>query len=256
MTAICPADFQYQYQVKQDGQAYELTYCLGEMTGRIPAGISTSTPAGMYQGDAGYSSYSYLNFKSSIDTDQDGLFDYEEKEIYHSDPNKNDTDGDGFSDGQEIAGWYDPNGKGKLPDPYSSPEGTLIALEKEVYNGNFNLYIPKVYYSDDLIKLLKDDFNMTKEEFDKRFVEIMKEEPAIKGLTINLTNKTTEDENNVLLDYEVKSTDMDGKISSYSDNAYLIKQNNIWMIDLGKEFFNLKENSPFMYQAVVDKYKE
>ena len=42
-----------------------------------------------------------------IDSDQDGLSDEEEK-IYHTDPYKADTDGDGYSDGAEVASGYDP----------------------------------------------------------------------------------------------------------------------------------------------------
>jgi hypothetical protein len=36
------------------------------------------------------------------DADHDGLSDYEETNIYHTDPNKRDTDGDGLSDYHEV----------------------------------------------------------------------------------------------------------------------------------------------------------
>jgi hypothetical protein len=36
------------------------------------------------------------------DADHDGLSDYEEFNIYHTDPNKKDTDGDGLTDYQEV----------------------------------------------------------------------------------------------------------------------------------------------------------
>jgi len=42
-----------------------------------------------------------------LDSDQDGLLDSEEK-AYGTDPNNSDTDGDGYSDGAEISGGYDP----------------------------------------------------------------------------------------------------------------------------------------------------
>lgn len=51
---------------------------------------------------------------NSADSDEDGLLDKEEIEIYHTDPMNFDTDGDGYGDGQEIKGGYDPNGEGKL----------------------------------------------------------------------------------------------------------------------------------------------
>ncbi len=51
-----------------------------------------------------------------IDTDNDGLSDYDEVRIYHSNPLVADTDGDGYLDGAEVTSGYDPNVKGaKLP---------------------------------------------------------------------------------------------------------------------------------------------
>ncbi len=51
-----------------------------------------------------------------IDTDNDGLSDYEEIKIYLTNPLLSDTDGDGYLDGVEVKGGYDPNVKGaKLP---------------------------------------------------------------------------------------------------------------------------------------------
>ena len=41
------------------------------------------------------------------DTDQDGIFDQDELNIYGTDPNRADTDGDGLDDGQELAYWQD-----------------------------------------------------------------------------------------------------------------------------------------------------
>lgn len=48
------------------------------------------------------------------DTDTDGLFDREEVDVYGTDPLMADTDGDGYQDGQEVKGGYDPSGPGKL----------------------------------------------------------------------------------------------------------------------------------------------
>jgi hypothetical protein len=252
---ICQADFEYQYQVINKGEKYELKYCLGEKTGMIPAGLNTATPEGMFQGDAGFLPYSKFNEVSYADSDKDGLFDYEEKEIYFTDPNKNDTDGDGFTDGQEISGWYDPNGKGKLPDSYSTPEGALITLEKESAFGNYDLYEAKTFYSDEMLKLLKDDFGMSKEEFIKGFVKMMKNEPAVKNITINFFNKKVISENNVMLEYNVKTTTENGSSEYYDDKTFLIKISNKWLIDLGEEFSNLKETDLFTYQFVIDEYK-
>lgn len=43
-----------------------------------------------------------------LDTDHDGLSDDVEITVYHTDPNKTDTDGDSFDDGEEVQKGYDP----------------------------------------------------------------------------------------------------------------------------------------------------
>ena len=48
------------------------------------------------------------------DTDADGLSDYEEVNTWQTDPLDPDTDGDQFTDGDEVGNGYDPNGPGKL----------------------------------------------------------------------------------------------------------------------------------------------
>lgn len=77
---------------------------------------------------------------STVDSDGDGLTDYEETHTYHTDPYKvdtdndglsdrdevitwktnplnSDTDGDSYLDGAEVKGGYNPNGPGKLLPP-------------------------------------------------------------------------------------------------------------------------------------------
>lgn len=48
------------------------------------------------------------------DTDSDGLMDYEETEIYKTDPENRDSDGDGYLDGDEVKSGFDPLGEGDL----------------------------------------------------------------------------------------------------------------------------------------------
>jgi hypothetical protein len=48
-----------------------------------------------------------------LDTDKDGLTDFDEINIYHTDPFNPDTDGDGFNDGLEVRNGYNPNGVGR-----------------------------------------------------------------------------------------------------------------------------------------------
>lgn len=51
--------------------------------------------------------------KTSEDADEDGLTAIQEAQ-YGTDPENPDTDGDGYTDGGEVAAGYDPNGSGKL----------------------------------------------------------------------------------------------------------------------------------------------
>jgi lipoprotein-anchoring transpeptidase ErfK/SrfK len=50
-------------------------------------------------------------YAASLDFDNDGLTDNEENLIYRTNPDVPDTDGDGFSDGEEVKYLYDPNAK-------------------------------------------------------------------------------------------------------------------------------------------------
>jgi len=50
---------------------------------------------------------------SILDSDEDGLSD-EEEIFYGTDKNNPDTDGDGYLDGDEVEGGYNPQGEGKL----------------------------------------------------------------------------------------------------------------------------------------------
>ncbi len=52
-----------------------------------------------------------------IDTDADGLSDRDEVMVWKTDPLKPDTDGDGYLDGAEVQNGYNPLGPGKLVPP-------------------------------------------------------------------------------------------------------------------------------------------
>ena len=77
---------------------------------------------------------------SNKDSDGDGLKDWQEMQIYHSDPCKPDTDGDGYLDGEEIASGYDPTKKApgdELPGtkpqtPRPLPQNLTEALKQQL----------------------------------------------------------------------------------------------------------------------------
>ena len=56
------------------------------------------------------------NKRNSVDSDHDGLSDWEESHIYGTDPHDEDTDDDGMEDGEEVMLGRNPNGLGYLRD--------------------------------------------------------------------------------------------------------------------------------------------
>jgi Bacterial TSP3 repeat len=55
------------------------------------------------------------------DTDADGLSDRDEVMVWHTDPLNPDTDGDGYKDGDEVKNGFNPLGPGKLLTPPIAP---------------------------------------------------------------------------------------------------------------------------------------
>ncbi len=56
------------------------------------------------------------------DTDKDGIVDYDEIHLYHTDPTVADTDHDGFTDGAEVASGYNPTDPNReAPIAFESP---------------------------------------------------------------------------------------------------------------------------------------
>ena len=53
-----------------------------------------------------------INYRTQR-AEKDGLFD-EEESVYGTNVNNPDTDGDGYKDGEEVDGGFNPTGPGKL----------------------------------------------------------------------------------------------------------------------------------------------
>lgn len=71
------------------------------------------------------------------DTDKDGLTNKEENNIYNTDPNNPDTDGDGFLDGNEISNGTDPlNPNDPSPVEDTDKDGLTNEEENNIYNTN------------------------------------------------------------------------------------------------------------------------
>lgn len=75
----------------------------------------------------------FTKILKTIDTDRDGLTDYEEVVIYGSNPNLKDTDKDGYTDKQEVDAGYNPAGKGKLKKKTTSEKQEMISVKAFKY---------------------------------------------------------------------------------------------------------------------------
>jgi hypothetical protein len=112
----CGEEFDYFYMVKDSGQDFDLNFCLEQEIGKYQKGInlfnsmvSSSTRAENMKADDSVSG-------AMLDSDNDGLNDFEEEMIYYTNVSNPDTDGDGYSDGSEVQNGYNPLGDGKLDE--------------------------------------------------------------------------------------------------------------------------------------------
>ena len=119
----------YEYAVKKD--SYTLSYQMKEVEGMPDYGSSLNYIDGTNTATSASSSLvaDAQEEKEAADRiaddDKDTLTNALEK-IYGTDPKKDDTDSDGYKDGEEINNGYNPNGDGKLviapSDATSSPK--------------------------------------------------------------------------------------------------------------------------------------
>lgn len=72
------------------------------------------------------------------DADHDGLTTWEEL-AWHTDPNKYDTDGDGASDGAEVAAGTDPLTAGSAPNAYEAANGPSTQLMQNLAQATVSL---------------------------------------------------------------------------------------------------------------------
>lgn len=71
--------------------------------------------------------------ESALDSDNDGIPDFDELNLYNTDPNNPDTDGDGFTDGVEIMRGFDPlDDTAQAVVEYQSPKESLGLVQSDV----------------------------------------------------------------------------------------------------------------------------
>jgi len=69
---------------------------------------------------------------SALDSDGDGISDFDEVNLYQTDPTRTDTDGDGFSDGVEIIRGFDPlDAVVEVAINYESPKESVGYIAQE-----------------------------------------------------------------------------------------------------------------------------
>ncbi len=85
-----------------------------------------------------------LPFWQAIDSDKDALSDEDELNVWLSDPNNPDTDADGYPDGQEVLGGYDPISTSTLDlslYTMATPQRTLDTLAQAFNENNLSLWL-------------------------------------------------------------------------------------------------------------------
>lgn len=101
-----PAADAYFYK-SADGKNFTLMFSLENGIAKLTAGTHTASRAGLDVDLSQTEDNSSKIYRSSLDSDNDGLTDVEEA-LYGTDPRKADTDGDSYADGHEIEFGYNP----------------------------------------------------------------------------------------------------------------------------------------------------
>lgn len=221
----CAEDFEYDYQVSADKKDYKLEYCLGNKTANVPAGYNTASSRSIYEKEE---KESVLNLK--LDTDLDGLFDWEEIEIYGTNPFASDTDGDGFLDGNEVKNGYNPNGPGKLPIEI------LNKIWKDYQSDDFSIRYPSLW------------------ELDDKFLELTEEEKAVSGILLQLLSPYDGDKDRFRENILISLTDIsDSSLKTIDEwNDYFSEKTELNIISSKKINFAGREAIDFEYYKNSD----
>ncbi len=101
-----------------------------------------------------------------IDTDKDGLYDFEERLSYGTSQYMADTDGDGFSDKEEIDQNSDPLNASSIPGQEISQSEKEVVEKSKDENKNIKVVKPKEITADEIRKLLIEQADLSKEVVD------------------------------------------------------------------------------------------
>lgn len=82
--------------------------------------------------------------QKTLDTDGDGLTDYDELYVYRTSPYLKDTDGDGYPDNIEVAGTSNPNGGDKGIVANTKPDTSIVDNTNSSIGPSFYIPVPDV----------------------------------------------------------------------------------------------------------------
>jgi hypothetical protein len=178
-----------------------------------------------------------------LDSDNDGLTDYEESTIYKSDPNKADSDDDGYQDGKEVDGGFNPIGAGKLIVEqtvyFDAIEKTILDIERARVSCNFDSYFKYLYFpgtqaQKDAILAATGLFKNF-EDFKMAYAR-ERSQISAKVESIKVLERHALGERYVKYKYLIYFADETGKTYSYDEmpEIYFIKVVDNWLIDFNK----------------------
>lgn len=178
-----------------------------------------------------------------VDSDQDGLSNEEER-LYKTDPNKRDTDGDGYSDGVEVASGYDPLKPAPgdrlftLPDASSTQAATQDGQAKKSENLTATL-------SNEISSVIADkgasQQDISLDELDSRVQEVLSGKGTEVALpTIKLDGlKIKKAPSSKLSDTDRKAAERDDAIKYLTAMSYIIAHNSPESFSTPDEFNNV-----------------
>lgn len=175
--------------------------------------------------------------KEAVDIDDDGLSDLEEA-LLGTDPNKMDTDGDNYSDFQELDRMYNPAGKGSLAD-----NKTITSYSNPTHQ--YSLIYPASWTPNNFDKDDSIIFKIDSLQFVQITVQPNTEKQAIEEWYKKQFNVETVDELQKVSDKK----DWSGVVSKDGLNYYLMKG------DLGDIYiisYNLGISNTLNYQKLFE----
>lgn len=192
-----------------------------------------------------------------VDSDNDGLNDWEEKNIYATNPLVPDTDKDGFLDGKEVFGGYDPLNAGAKIDYDSTAYYALQKFETAAWSNNKQAFAGSVYFSEENKKFVEEKLGMKADEYLQKLLQT-----SIKAGTydsdkkidkINFTYKKDINNKQIKLYCSIsfeKDNNEWGSSPQY-DSLVMVFADGKWMVDAGYYLNDIKENP-----AMISYYKK